>query len=141
MLGGTSFASARDLTAAGEQQQSLNGRPFSTNTEAADWDSCTVQGNGHTQPACAAHKGKGCYRREFVAPVSWRGKHVRLAPRSPNDVPSFTLRGDKVKWDGGEIAWSELKPVDPAWTSKKQPKPSRVVKRFTPTDCDVDKTK
>ena len=65
---------------------------------------------------------------------------IRLEPRSPDEVPSFTLRGYKLKWDGGEIALPDLKPGDAAWTSRKLVKSGTVVKLFTPTGYDVAQT-
>ena len=62
---------------------------------------------------------------------------IRLQPRGANEVPSFALRGYKLKWDGGEIALPDLKPGDPLWVSEKQVKPGTVVKLFTPTGYDV----
>ena len=66
---------------------------------------------------------------------------IRLEPRGPDEVPSFTLRGYKLKWDGGEIALPEIKPGDPAWTSTKPLKPGTVVKLYTPTGYDVAESK
>jgi len=66
---------------------------------------------------------------------------IRLEPRSPEDVPSFTLCGYKLKWDGGEIALPEIKPGDPVWTSTKPVKPGTIVKLYTPTGYDVAESK
>jgi hypothetical protein len=62
---------------------------------------------------------------------------IRLEPRRADEVPSFILRGYRLKWDGGEIALPELKPGDPAWTSPKPVKPGATVKLITPTGYDV----
>jgi beta-galactosidase len=62
---------------------------------------------------------------------------IRLEPRGPEDVPSFTLRGYKLKWDGGETTLPDLKPGDAAWTSDAKVKPGTIVKLFTPTGYDV----
>jgi beta-galactosidase len=62
---------------------------------------------------------------------------IRLEPRTPDEVPSFTLRGYKLKWIGGEISLPELKPGDAAWTSDAKVKPGTIVKLFTPTGYDV----
>jgi hypothetical protein len=47
-------------------------------------------------------------------------------------VPSFTLRGYKLKWDSGEISLPDLKPGAAAWTSDVKVKPGTTVKPFTP---------
>lgn len=62
---------------------------------------------------------------------------IQLQPRSPDEVPSFILRGYKLKWDGGEMSLPELKPGDPAWTAEVKIKPGAVVKLFSPTGYDV----
>ncbi len=62
---------------------------------------------------------------------------IRLEPRRPDEVPSFTLRGYKLKWEGGEITLPDLKPGDPVWMSRKKVNPGTVVKLFTPTGYDV----
>lgn len=78
--------------------------------------------------------------RELFSPVrslTVKDGWIRLDPRGPDEVPSFTLRGYKLKWDGGEIALPEIKPGDPAWTSAKSVKSGTVVKLYTPTGYDV----
>lgn len=62
---------------------------------------------------------------------------IRLEPRRADEVPSFTLRGYKLKWDGGEISLPDLKPGAAAWTSDAKIKPGTIVKLFTPTGYDV----
>jgi hypothetical protein len=62
---------------------------------------------------------------------------IRLEPRRSDEVPNFTLRGYKLKWDGGEISLPDLKPGDAAWTSEAKVKPGTTVKLFTPTGYDV----
>jgi len=62
---------------------------------------------------------------------------IRVTPRRPDEIPSYTLRGYKVKWDGGEIVLPDLKPGDPVWTSETKLKPGTAVKLFSPTGYDV----
>jgi hypothetical protein len=62
---------------------------------------------------------------------------IRLEPRRSDEVPNFTLRGYKLKWDGGEISLPDLKPGDAAWTSEAKVKLGTTVKLFTPTGYDV----
>ena len=62
---------------------------------------------------------------------------VRVMPRRADEIPSYTLRGYKLKWDGGEIALPDLSPGDPAWTSDVKIKPGTVVKLFSPTGYDM----
>jgi hypothetical protein len=66
---------------------------------------------------------------------------IQLQPRTPEEVPSFTLRGYKLKWNGGEISLPDLKPGDPPWTSDTKVKPGTIVKLFTPTGYDVADSK
>lgn len=62
---------------------------------------------------------------------------VRVMPRRADEIPSYTLRGYKLKWDGGEIALPDLKPGDPVWTTDLKIKPGKVVKLFSPTGYDM----
>lgn len=62
---------------------------------------------------------------------------IRLEPRGVDEVPSFTLRGYKLKWDGSEINLPDLKPGTPVWTSDAGIRPGSTVKLFTPTGYDV----
>lgn len=66
---------------------------------------------------------------------------IHVTPRRADEIPSYTLRGYKLKWDGGEIALPDLKPGDPVWTSDLKLKPSAGVKLFTPTGYDVADSK
>jgi beta-galactosidase len=60
-----------------------------------------------------------------------------VTPRRVEEIPSYTLRGYKLKWDGGQIALPDLKPGDPVWTSDVKSKPGTVVKLFSPTGYDL----
>ncbi len=83
--------------ASGESQQSLNGVwQFTTNAAAATWDRITVPGNWDTLPAYSTHKGKGWYRREFLAPAEWEGKHIRLKFDAVYHDASVTLNGQEL---------------------------------------------
>jgi hypothetical protein len=87
-------------------------------------------------------KPKAAYQqvRELFSPVrslTLKDGLIRLEPRGPEEVPSFTLRGYKLKWDGGEIALPDIKPGDPVWRSTKPLKPETAVKLYTPTGYDV----
>ncbi len=62
---------------------------------------------------------------------------INVMPRRVDEIPSYTLRGYKLKWDGGEIALPDLKPGDAAWTSDAKVKPGTVVKLFSPTGYDM----
>jgi hypothetical protein len=62
---------------------------------------------------------------------------VRVMPRRVDEIPSYTLRGYKLKWDGGEIALPDLKPGDAVWTSDLKIKPGTIVKLFSPTGYDM----
>ena len=87
------------LTAQGQGQweQSLNGAwQFTTNAGAATWDSITVPGNWDTLPAYSTYKGKGWYRREFLAPANWQGKHIRLKFDAVYHDATVTLNGQTL---------------------------------------------
>jgi len=62
---------------------------------------------------------------------------IRVMPRRADKIPSYTLRGYKLKWDGGEIALPDLKPGGPVWSADAKLKPGTKVKLFTPTGYDV----
>lgn len=81
----------------GELRQSLNGPwGFTTNVQAANWDHITVPGNWDTLPAYSKHKGKGWYRREFVPPMEWQGKHLRLKFDAVYHDAKVTLNGKEL---------------------------------------------
>ncbi len=42
---------------------------------------------------------------------------VKIEPRGTDEIPSYCLRGYKLKWDGGEMNVPDLKPGDAAWTA------------------------
>lgn len=78
--------------------------------------------------------------RKFFSPVhsmTVSNGVIQVMPRRADEIPSYTLRGYKLKWDGGEIALPDLKPVDPVWTSDLKIKPGLVVKLISPTGYDV----
>jgi hypothetical protein len=62
---------------------------------------------------------------------------IRVTPRRADEIPSYTLRGYKLKWDGGEISLPDLKPGDPVWTADAKVNPGTNVKIFSPTGYDV----
>jgi hypothetical protein len=62
---------------------------------------------------------------------------IRVMPRRADEIPSYTLRGYKLKWDGGEISLPDLKPGDPVWAADVKVKPGTEVKLFTPSGYDV----
>lgn len=66
---------------------------------------------------------------------------ICVMPRRADEIPSYTLRGYKVKWEGGEIRLPGLAPGDPLWTSDVKIKPGTVVKLISPTGYDVAETK
>ena len=87
------------LTAHGQgpSEQSLNGIwQFTTNCAAANWDSITVPGNWDALPAYSTHKGKGWYRRAFVAPADWQGQHLRLKFDAVYHDATVTLNGKEL---------------------------------------------
>ncbi len=65
---------------------------------------------------------------------------IRVTPRRPDEIPSYTLRGYKLQWNGGEIALPELKPGDPVWTTDLKIKTGTSVKLFSPTGYDMAET-
>jgi beta-galactosidase len=62
---------------------------------------------------------------------------VRVTPRRADEIPSYTLRGYKVKWDGGEIALPDLKPGDPVWKHDAKLKSGVKVELISPTGYNV----
>ena len=91
------MVSGLNASAGGQWQQSLNGQwQFTTNAAATTWDSITVPGNWDTLPAYSTYKGKGWYRREFIAPADWRGKHIRLKFDAVYHDATVTLNGKEL---------------------------------------------
>jgi hypothetical protein len=62
---------------------------------------------------------------------------VCVMPRRADEIPSYTLRGYKLKWDDGELALPDLKPGDSVWTSDVKVKPDTKVKLISPTGYDI----
>ena len=72
---------------------------------------------------------------------------IRIEPRSPDEIPSYALRGYHLKWEttstngapsqSGEIPVPDLKPGDPPWeTSLPESDPVKV-RLISPTGYDV----
>jgi len=72
---------------------------------------------------------------------------VRIVPRTPDEIPSYALRGYQVKWEAqgtdgtvqnkGTISVPDLKPGDPPWEAPITDAPKIVVHLITPTGYDV----
>jgi len=72
---------------------------------------------------------------------------VRIEPRSPDEVPSYALRGYQLKWEtfpsdgtqaqSGIIPVPDLKPGDPAWETAFTENSRCKVSLITPTGYDV----
>lgn len=116
------------------------------NDYRSDFEGTPASGNREWGIVTEDRKPKAAFWqvRELFSPVrslTVSEDVIRLEPRRPDEVPSFTLRGYKLKWDGGEIALPEIQPGDPAWTSAVKLKPGTVVRLFTPTGYDVGESK
>ena len=61
------------------------------------------------QPKAAYQQVRNCFQP--VRSLTVTNGVIRLEPRGADEVPSFTLRGYKLKWDGGEIALPDLSPA------------------------------
>jgi beta-galactosidase len=112
------------------------------NDYRSDYTNTPPSGNREWGIVTEDRQPKAAYEqlRKLFSPVhllTVTNGFIRLQARRPDEVPSFTLRGYKLKWDAGEIALPDLKPGDPVWVSKKQVKPGTVVKLFTPTGYDI----
>ncbi|HEX4139881.1 MAG TPA: glycoside hydrolase family 2 TIM barrel-domain containing protein [Candidatus Methylacidiphilales bacterium] len=66
---------------------------------------------------------------------------VRIEPRSPDEIPSYALRGYHLKWTAGtqtgDIPVPDLKPGDPPWESPLPNLPNLQVSLITPTGYDL----
>jgi len=110
-----SFAIGIQITAAetGEWRHSLDGIwQFTTNTEVTAWESISVPGNWDTLPAYSTYKGKGWYRREFVAPADWQDKHVRLKFDAVYHDATVTLNGKQLGLHSGGYTPFEFEVTD-----------------------------
>jgi beta-galactosidase len=76
------------------------------------------------------------------------GGKVLIQPRSPDEIPSYTLRGYKIRWtlrdaggsvkEHGEIPLPELKPGSPAWSTPLTARgPGLTVALIAPTGYDM----
>ena len=82
--------------------------------------------------------------RQAYSPVhtlAVAGGKIRIEPRSPDEVPSYALRGYKVKWESdpkkGEIPVPDLKPGDQPWETGIPAKSHVKVSLISPTGYDV----
>jgi beta-galactosidase len=112
------------------------------NDYRSDYPGTPPSGNREWGIVTEDRKPKAAYEqvRKLYSPVrslTVTNGVIQLQPRSPEEVPSYTLRGYKLKWDGGEIALPDLKPGDPVWTSDAKLKPGTKVKFFSPTGYDM----
>ena len=112
------------------------------NDYRSDFPGTPASGNREWGVVDVQRRPKAAYQqlRKLFSPVhslTVTNEVIRLKPRSADEVPSFTLRGYKLKWNGGEIALPDLKPGDPVWDSKGKVTPGAVVKLVTPTGYDV----
>ena len=70
---------------------------------------------------------------------------IRIEPRSPDEVPSYALRGYQLHWETGDgtagqsgaIPVPDLKPGDPAWETPFTGGPQAKVSLISPTGYDV----
>jgi len=69
------------------------------------------------------------------------GGQIRIDPRTPDEVPSYPLRGYTLQWktgsQSGSIPVPDLKPGDPPWTAPCPAVPGLKVSLYTPTGYDV----
>jgi beta-galactosidase len=115
------------------------------NDYRSDYQGTPPSGNREWGIVTEDRKPKAAYGqlRKLFSPVgslSVSNGVIHLQPRRADEVPSFTLRGYRLKWEGSDIALPDLRPGDPPWTSREKVKPGTVVKLFTPTGYDVAET-
>jgi hypothetical protein len=75
------------------------------------------------------------------------GGKIRIEPRSPDEVPSYALRGYQLKWEtqpadgsqshSGVISVPDLKPGDAPWETSFTEKARCKVSLITPTGYDI----
>ena len=89
-----------------------------------------------------ARRPKAAYAqvRALFSPVhglSRQGNRVEVVPRSPEEIPSFTLRGYRLAWDGGGVDLPELAPGAATWSTVVSAPPGVEIRLMTPTGFDV----
>ena len=70
---------------------------------------------------------------------------ITIVPRTPDEVPSFALRGYTLRWKSGALSGAasgvipvpDLKPGDPPWTVPSPAAGALTVNLYTPTGYDV----
>jgi len=130
-------------------RQSTVGHPYvigvslwTFNDYRSDYQGTPPSGNREWGIVTEDRQPKAAYKqvRKLFSPVhslTVSNGIIRVQPRRADEVPSFTLRGYKLVWDGGEIALPDLKPGDAAWASDAKVNPGTTVKLFSPTSYDV----
>ena len=112
------------------------------NDYRSDYKGTPLSGNREWGIVTEARQPKAAFEqvRKLFSPVhslTVTNGSIRLVPRGPDEVPSFALRGYKLKWEGGESSLPDLKPGDAAWNSDAKVKAGTVVKLISPTGYDV----
>ena len=121
-----------------DYRSGMKGTPASGNRE---WGVVDVQ----RRPKAAYDQVRKSFSPVHALTVA-NGK-IRIEPRSPDEVPSYALRGYQLKWttltaDGGEaqsgvIPVPDLKPGDPPWETAFTEISRCKVSLITPTGYDV----
>lgn len=164
-FGSKQFGASADSTIPGlaERWADLAGHPYvigvslwTFNDYRSDYKGTPPSGNREWGVVDVNRRPKAAYEqvRKLYCPVrklSAEGLTVRVEPRSPEEIPSYALRGYKVQWilrgSGGQtvregaLALPDLKPGDAAWTGRVEGETSGaaelVVRLVTPTGYDL----
>jgi len=147
-FGSRQFGASADARIPGlaERWADLKGHPYvigvslwTFNDYRSDYKGTPPSGNREWGVVDVNRRPKAAYEeiRQLYSPVrsiTIKDGMVRIEPRGPDEIPSYTLRGYKLQWDGGEMPLPVLKPGDPIWTS---PIKATKVSLVTPTGYAV----
>lgn len=115
-----------------DYRSGFKGTPKSGNRE---WGVVDVD----RHPKAAYDQVRGAYSPVHALTVT--PDKVRLEPRSPDEIPSYPLRGYQIKWtagdQSGEIPVPDLKPGAAPWEAPLPHLPGLHVALITPTGYDV----
>jgi hypothetical protein len=119
-----------------DYRSGMKGTPASGNRE---WGVVGID----RKPKAAYYQVRKAYSP--VHSISIADGKIRIEPRSPDEVPSYALRGYQIQWKSdsgtpasGTISIPDLKPGDPAWETSVPASGKLEVSLVTPTGYAVD---
>jgi len=131
----------------------IGGALWTFNDYRSDFKGTPASGNREWGVVTVDRKPKAAYEqvRRLYSPVrslTIAGGKIRIEPRSPAEIPSYTLRAYRLNWevvssDGmvksrGTIPLPDIRPGDSTWETRLPDPNVSTICLITPTGYDVD---